>query len=230
MRAGLAELRGVTGFELRSADLYGDAASLAEINAPQSDDLAAAPGPALAAVGLPGRDTKLVRQQPGQGGNAVYVTHAVRHEAFATDPAVHVQQAVRASQQEAQARDLRAVSSHGASLGIQHVFDPFAPTAAAGADAQRVPADVKTSAAATAEAAAKHASSHPNSRDNADLRPNPSRHRPTVAPGFAAQLQHSAGQFRARLSGSATPRPPGPPSDPSPVSSDPNTRVTVATR
>jgi Bacterial Ig domain len=239
MRAGLAEWRAVTGLDINGADWGVDVASLAEINAPQNDDLAAAPGLAPTTVGLLGRENKLVRQHPGQGGDAVYVTHAVRHEAFATDPTLHVQHAVRTSQQETQARDLRALSNQGTSLGMLRGFDPFAPAAVAsvavtagtaGIDLQRVPTEVKASASASAEVAASHASSRPNSRDDLSPQPSPTRHRPAAAPGFAAQLQHSAEQFRARLTASAAARPSSPSSAPSPLSTDPNTRVSVATR
>jgi hypothetical protein len=200
MRAAFNELRTGPTLHNGNTDLSSDVASLAEAKVGRSDELVVATDPGLPAVGLTDRGVSLMRQQVAHGSDAVYVTRAVRHEAITMGHAVHVQNAVRSSQAEAQARDMRAVTVHSAMLGTAPVFDPFAFQAPRALDTERVVADTDADTkAATANSAATPVSEHTPSRTSPTLAAITNVHRPTAAPGFAAQLQRSANEFRARV-------------------------------
>jgi hypothetical protein len=215
VRAGINDLRVVMTTGLgNSAELGHDVASLAEINAMHSDDLVLVPGQRLGAVGLIGRDVNLMQQNVQHGSDAVFVTRAVRHEPIAMDPAVYVQTAVRLSQAEAQTREMVAVSHHRAAVGITRQFDAFVLQAPNAPEAQQGAADAKTSAAPDGKPVSSPAQMAQMAQDGHDGNsghgahdahggPRSSTqvksHRPTAAPGFAAQLQQSANDFRARL-------------------------------
>ncbi len=136
--------------------------------------------------------------------NALYVQHSVRHEPLSTDSGLHVQNAVRASQLESAARNLRVGSFNSATSGVETLLDPFlvgAPLLFQKALEPSEPATVKTTANAPVPDDVQESktaiapSDHPTLGLAADASlPPTSRHR--AAPGFSSQLQRVAAEMR----------------------------------
>ena len=105
-----------------------DAVTTAELLTGLDSDNLFSAGTDVGVGGLSGRDFSPI--QPLYRGtldqpNALYIQHAVRHESLGLDQGLHVQAAVRNSQYESTARNIRINSLNTAVPGVTTLFDAF---------------------------------------------------------------------------------------------------------
>jgi hypothetical protein len=127
--------------------------------------------------------------------DTVFVHHAVHHENLTPEHAQFVHRAVAVSQAEAQANALRAGRLNTAAPGVTTLADPFAIGSPERLAAQRASDAQPDNRASAPDADAVTRSTAP--QRPAD-RATAAAVKPTVAPGFSAQLQRNAATFRAR--------------------------------
>ena len=155
---------------------------------------------------LIGRHTNLFRENLLKPQDTLYIHHAVHYEDLTPEYAQFVHRAVVVSQAEARANALRAAKLNSAVPGVITLADPFAIGSPEWLAAQR------NSDAARAVAGEARGDV---TREGRDTAPRPGRNnaaadsaplaanKPGTAPGFSAQLQRSAANFRARAPGSS---------------------------
>ena len=199
-----------SGFEFNSGMglFHTDSVTLAELTAGLQSDLTFAEGNQFGSRGLGGK-----RVYGESIDNATFVQHAVRHQSLGTDRGLFVHDAVRGSQLESLARNMRVHSFNSANPGVATLLDPFAlsaPLPALEPAASAKDAETKTSVSPTqAEvfidvvSASRNAEMLPDaSLTNATSTRPPARH---AAASFGAQLRRSASEFRPRLTRTEVP-------------------------
>jgi hypothetical protein len=116
------DVRVDTGLRAGMGLFQTDSVTLAELSSEQAlalDNL-------TAPRGLAGLDDSHLRGNGIGAQNALFVQHAVRHEALVSEIGLFVQNSVRASQLESLARNIRVDSFNTAISGVGTLLDPFA--------------------------------------------------------------------------------------------------------
>ena len=193
------DVRVDTGLRIGLGIFQTDSATLAELSSEQAllIDTLTAPR------GFEGLDDSHLRGNGIGTVNALFVQHAVRHEALVSEAGLFVQNSVRSSQFESLARNIRVDSFNSAIPGVGTLLDPFAigsPSAtpageAANSDRQAIPTlsiekptDVPT---AKEMQVAKPGEIDKTSNDSSDRQV-----KRRAADGFATQLRQNAATFR----------------------------------
>jgi hypothetical protein len=169
-----------------------DSASLAEVTT---------------AGGFEGSDELIQRGSSFQAPHALYVQNAVRHEALTSEPNLFVQNVVRASQVESQARQILVNSFNSATPAVFSLLDAFAVTAPSIANAldanqpeRQLPPSLKLEKEDSAQDPAGQrglvsAALKTAAVENAVVEPAPKRR---AADAFSAQLQRTAASLSTR--------------------------------
>ena len=198
------DVRVDTGLRAGLGIFQTDSATLAELSSEQAllIDTLTAPR------GFDGLDDSHLRGNGIGMVNALFVQHAVRHEALVSEAGLFVQNSVRSSQFESLARNIRVDSFNSAIPGVGTLLDPFAigaPSAAAVNEAARSerqstatpgiekPADVP----ATKEVEVAKPGRFDKTFDDNQTRQVKRR----AADGFGAQLRRNASTFRTSAVG-----------------------------
>jgi hypothetical protein len=176
-----------------------DSATLAELSSEQALLLDTLTAPR----GFDGLDDSHLRGNGIGTVNALFVQHAVRHEALVSESGLFVQNSVRSSQLESLARNTRVDSFNSAIAGVGTLLDPFAigtpSSTPVGEPVNSDPQATPTSGVEKpidAPAAKETQLAKPNRVDKTtgDSSTRPSTRRP--ADGFATQLRKNASTFR----------------------------------
>ena len=152
------------------------------------------------------RHTNLFRENVLNPQDTLFVQHAVRYEDVVPEYAQFVHHAVISSQSEARANALRTARLNSAVPGVITLADPFAIgspewlAAQRNSDAARtVAGEARSDATREGQPTTPRPGHHNAGADSAP----PTADKPGTAPGFSAQLQRSAANFRARAPGSS---------------------------
>jgi hypothetical protein len=176
-----------------------DRATLAELSSEQAllIDTLTAPR------GFDGLDDSHLRGNGIGTVNALFVQHAVRHEALVSEAGLFVQNSVRSSQFESLARSIRVDSFNSATPGVDTLLDPFAigaPSAtpkgkAADSDRQGI-ATSSIEKPADAPTAKETQVATPGRVDDTSNDSSARQVKRRAADGFATQLRQNAATFR----------------------------------
>ena len=182
------DVRVDTGLRADRGIFQTDTATLAELSSEQALLIDALTAPR----GFDDLDDSHLRGNGIGTRNALYVQHAVRHEALMPATGLFVQQSVRASQLESLARHVRIESVNPAIAGVGTLLDPFAIGA---------PSEALAGEPVRAE---RQPASTPGIDKPSDERTDRQTNR-RAADGFATQLRQSASTFRTSPARSETP-------------------------
>ena len=198
------DVRVDTGLRAGLGIFQTDSATLAELSSEQAllIDTLTAPR------GFDGLDDSHLRGNGIGMINALFVQHAVRHEALVSEAGLFVQNSVRSSQFESLARNIRVDSFNSAIPGVGTLLDPFAigaPPAAAAREAARserqstaTPGIEKLAdMLATKEVEVTKPGGVDKTLDDNQTRQTKRR----AADGFGAQLRRNASTFRTSAVG-----------------------------
>jgi hypothetical protein len=193
------DVRVDTGLRAGLGIFQTDSATLAELSSEQAllIDTLTAPR------GFDGLDDSHLRGNAIGTVNALFVQHAVRHEALVSETGIFVQNAVRSSQLESLARNIRIDSFNSAIPGVGTLLDPFAigaPSATPATEAtpperqltSTSSIDKPTDVPAAREVHAAEPGRPGSTSDDLSARPVKRR----AADGFGTQLRRNASTFR----------------------------------
>ena len=198
------DVRVDTGLRAGFGIFQTDSATLAELSSEQAllIDTLTAPR------GFDGLDDSHLRGNGIGTVNALFVQHAVRHEALVSEAGLFVQNSVRSSQLESLARNIRVDNFNSATPGVGTLLDPFAigaPPAAAASEAGRSERQSTTTSGIEKPAdmpATKEVEVVQPGRFDKTLDDNQTRQaKRRAADGFGAQLRRNASTFRTSAVG-----------------------------